>query len=646
MSLHDGDFKYLRINQALADINGFTVEEHLGKTISEIVPQLADTIKPILRQVIETNRPVCNIQIHGSTPAAPNFERYWSASYYPVDLLNGKKGVGSVVMDISDRLEAEESLKESETNLLEAQKLAHVGNWEIEVGDSFDLDTAQPVWSAELYQIYGLDPDRLIPNFAELLKFHPPEDRSAINSAFAKLLADGTHYSLDLRCDRSDGETRYLNSIGRAARDGTGRVTRLYGAVMDITERKQIEAELIRQNRALEEAIAIAQAADSANQAKSNFLANMSHEIRTPMNAIVGVAQLLDLTELSSEQAELAGILKSNGKKMLNLIDDILDLSKIEACELKLNLQKFALESLVQNLLDTFALQAQEKGIKLTWELSADLRGWLRGDDFRLQQVLSNLIGNALKFTSQGQIKIIIAPKAETKRESSDSIDIRFSVEDTGIGIAESQQEKLFQPFTQADDSTTRQYGGTGLGLTICRRLVELMGGTIGVESIVGQGSAFWFVVPLAVAADKEQVSQPEVTTTVLKTAPDSTQTLNILIVEDYADNRDLLLFMLDSLGYEADNVNNGQEAIDKLAQQDYDIVLMDCQMPELDGYRATQIIREREAEQRHTIIVGLTANAMKGDRQKCLDAGMDDYLSKPLNLGELANIIQKWSAG
>ena len=465
LSLHDSDFKYLRINQALADINGYGVEDQIGKTISEIVPQLADTLEPILRQVSETNRPVCNRQIYGSTPAAPSLKRYWNMSFYPVDLLNGNRGVGSVVIDVTDRIEAEKSLKESEANLLEAQGLAHVGNWELEVGDNFDLDTAEPIWSAEMFRIYGLDLQQRVPTFAELLEFHPPEDRRAIRSAFAKLQADCSSYSLDLRCDRADGEVRYLNSIGRASCDETGKITRLYGAVLDITERKQIEAELIRQNRALEEAIAVAQAADSANQAKSNFLANMSHEIRTPMNAIIGVSQLLDLTELNNEQTELLDILQSNGKKLLTLIDDILDLSKIEARELKISQQKFALKSLVQNLLDTFITQARTKGIKFTADLSTDIPQLLRGDDFRLQQVLSNLVSNALKFTHQGQVKITIVPVTDPQIKSSDSIEIRFVVEDTGIGIPQSQREQLFQPFIQADNSTTPQVRRNGSGI-------------------------------------------------------------------------------------------------------------------------------------------------------------------------------------
>ena len=644
LSLHDGDFRYLRINQALADINGFTIEEHLGKTIAEIVPQLSATIEPLLHRVIETNRPICNVEIHGSTPAAPNFKRYWSVSYYPVDLLNGNKGVGSVVIDITDRIEAEKSLLESEAKLLEAQRLANLGNWEIEIGKFFDLETARASWSAEMFHIYGLDPNSSVPTFAELLEFHPPEDQAKIRSAFNQLFCDCTDYSLDLRCDRPDGQTRYLNTIGRALCDDRGEVMKLYGTVMDITSRKQIEAELIRQNRALEEAIAVAQAADSANQAKSNFLANMSHEIRTPMNAILSVAQLLDLSELNDDQRNLLNTLKFNGNKLLTLINDILDLSKIEAQELKLNPQEFALEILIQNLLYTFAPQAQAKGIELTSDLSDNLPQFSIGDDFRLQQVLNNLISNALKFTNQGQIEISVTNETESASVGS-PVNIRFEVADTGIGISETQQEQLFKPFTQGDNSTTRQYGGTGLGLTISRRLIELMGGTIGVESIVGRGSTFWFTLPLKLTPKIEDNKLEDINPTSEAVSGNLPQSLQILIVEDYADNRDLLLLMLDSLGYQADTVNNGREALNRLAQHQYDIILMDCQMPELDGYQATQAIRDSEDESRHIIIIGLTAHAMKGDRQKCLDVGMDDYLSKPIDLERLANTIQKWSA-
>ncbi len=419
---------------------------------------------------------------------------------------------------------------------------------------------------------------------------------------------------------------------------------------MDITDRKKIEAELIRQNRALEEAIAVAQAADSANQAKSDFLANMSHEIRTPMNAILSVAQLLDLSELTPDQHKLLKTLKSNSNKLLTLINDILDLSKIEARELKLDPQEFALVAIAQNLLDSFTPQAQEKGLELTINVAPDLPLWFIGDDFRLQQVLSNLISNALKFTKQGKIEVNIALR--------DTIDLAiatvyFSVKDTGIGINTNLQENLFQPFTQADNSTTRQYGGTGLGLTICRRIIELMGGEIGVESKLGQGSTFWFVLPLELAditnkprkTEETIANEPspiEEATSPSIAACNPSQTIDILVVEDYPDNRELILFMLDTLGYQADSVNNGREALDRLAQQEYKIILMDCQMPKLDGYQATKAIRQWEGE-RHTIIIGLTAHAMEGDRQKCLNAGMDEYISKPIDLQKLTSVLQKW---
>ena len=645
LSLHDRNLKCLRINQALAQINGFSIEEHIGKTMSEIVPQLAPTIEPILRRVIETNRPVCNIQINGCTPADPDSQRYWNASYYPVDLLNGERGVGSVIVDITERIEAEASLRKSEADLLEAQRLANLGNWEIEINDSenFELETARVTWSAELFAIYGLDPQQPLPTFGELVQLHLPQDRRAIRAAFKKLNSNNIPFNLDLRCDRPNGEVRHLNSIGQAICDDRGKVIKLYGAVMDITERKQIEAELIRQNRALEEAVAVAQAADSANQAKSDFLANMSHEIRTPMNAILAVTQLLDFSELNDEQRDLLATLKSNGTKLLTLIDDVLDLSKIEARELKLNFQRFALKILVQNLFDSFSVQAQKKGLEFTIECSKNLPQWLSGDDFRLQQILGNLLGNALKFTEQGSIKLTIVPEADMSHQSSSSVVIRFSVRDTGIGIAPQQQESLFQPFTQADTSTTRQYGGTGLGLTISRRIVELMGGEIGVESVLGEGSTFWFYVPLGIAEASEDPMVAPASTLTSDRVIDSLQDVRILIVEDYPDNRDLILFMLETLGYSPDSVTNGREAVNRLAEEEYDIVLMDCQMPELDGYQATKLIRQQE--DRYTIIIGLTAHAMDGDRQKCLDVGMDDYLTKPIDMNALSAVIQQWCA-
>ena len=648
LSLHSRDLKYIRINQALAEINGFTIEEHLGKSIEEIVPNLAPKIEPILHQVIETNKPVCNIQIHGHTPAAPNFQRYWNVSFYPVDLLNGDRSVGSIFNDITERIEAEKSLKENEATLLESQKLANLGNWKLEIDENFELDAARAIWSAELYSIYGLDPRQPVPTFAELLQFYPAQDRTAIRSAFDELLAKATPYNLDLCCLRSDGEIRYLNSIGRAVRDETGKKTKLYGAVMDITPRKQIEAELIQQNRALEEAIAVAQAADSANQAKSDFLANMSHEIRTPMNAILSVAQLLDLSELTPDQRKLLKTLKSNSSKLLTLINDILDLSKIEARELKLNHQEFSLESIAHNLLDSFTPQAREKGLELTIDVAPDLPLWFIGDDFRLQQVLSNLISNALKFTRQGKVDVDISLKENTTIDNAIAT-VYFSVTDTGIGIDTSMQPKLFQPFTQADNSTTRQYGGTGLGLTICRRIIELMGGEIGVESQLNRGSTFWFVLPLQLADVTDEPSSTEATVNALSTeaiAPDTAVAnpsgIDILVVEDYADNRDLILFMLNTLGYQADSVNNGQQALDRLTRQEYKIILMDCQMPEMDGYQATKKIRQREGEEHHTIIIGLTAHAMEGDRQKCLNAGMDEYITKPVDIHQLTSVLQK----
>lgn len=368
----------------------------------------------------------------------------------------------------------------------------------------------------------------------------------------------------------------------------------------------------------------------------------MSHEIRTPMNAILGVSQILQRSQLNSDQLKLLARIRVNGEKLLAIINDVLDLSKIEARELHLNSSKFNLERLREIFINLFQMQAEQKGLTFTFEIAPDVPRNLIGDDFRLQQILTNLISNAVKFTETGLVAIrIYCVDQELQNTPESTVKLHFEIEDTGIGIASEMQEKLFQPFTQADTSTTRKFGGTGLGLTISRRIVELMGGEIGFRSNVDRGSTFWFTVSFPLADSNRQQTNLETMSTITD-SPSSTKTLRILVVEDYPDNRDIILFMLESLGYQVDAVEDGQQALDILSQNEYDIIFMDCQMPVMDGYEATRQLRQREGEQRHTIIIGLTAHAMSGDREKCLAAGMDEYLTKPVLIEDLERIISQ----
>ncbi|MEQ8962853.1 MAG: ATP-binding protein, partial [Coleofasciculus sp. C2-GNP5-27] len=562
LCLFDDNLRFLRINQTLAEINGYSIEEHLGKTVGEIVPNLADQIEPCLRQVIDTNEAVNEVEIRGTTPVSPHQERCWMASYYPVNFRTDGRGVGGVIVEVTGRMKTEEALRQNQAKLLEAQRLAQVGNWEIDIKEDGDPRTLQPEWSAELFHIYGFDPQGELPSFAEWLQCYPDQDQQVLQRAIDRLIKEGTPYNVDVRFMRPDGELRYLNMIGRAIRNEQGQTIKLYGAVVDVTHRKTIEAELVQQNQALEDAIAIAQAADSANRAKSEFLANMSHEIRTPMNTVLGASQLLLRTELTSYQENLLQRLKSNGERLLMLINDILDLSRLEAQKLRLDVRDFKLDHVAQAVEDTFATAATEKGLALRVTIQPDVPRQLRGDDLRLQQVLNNLVGNAIKFTATGEVRLTISSDSNTASDHPEAsrLQLWFRVHDTGIGIQPEDQEKLFQPFTQGDGSTTRQYGGTGLGLTICRRIVQLMGGTIGVESQLGEGSTFWFTVSFAVSDSDSSPKASDLNVSAPASPPEakSTTNLNLLIVEDNVDNRELLVFMLEDLGYGAKSVNHG----------------------------------------------------------------------------------------
>ncbi len=607
--------------------------EFLGRTIQETLPPaLAEQTMRAIAQTLDTGR------MHSFEYELPLDTR--PAFFEARLVVSGPDEVLAIVRNVTVRRQAEAALREARATLERrvAERTAELAASEeryrvtfeqVAVGMAhLDLDGHFLRLNDRFCQIVGYGREALLGrSFREITH---PDDLEADLAAVRRLLAgESAILRRDTRYLRPDGAVVWATLTGALVRDDAGRPCYVIAQIEDISERMRAQDALRRANAELAR----------ASRAKSEFLATMSHEIRTPMNGVIGLTSLLLGTPLTAQQREYVGGIQASGEALLGLINDILDFSKIEAGQLHLEVRPFDPRRLMREVVGLFAAPARTKGLELSVQVDPAVPPVLEGDAGRLRQVLLNLLGNALKFTERGAVGVQVG----VVEESAEGALLRVAVRDTGIGIAPETQAALFEPFTQADASTTRRYGGTGLGLAIAKRLVEAMGGQIGVESTPGQGSTFWLTLRLARSGVAGDVIVAPASLGPAGVGPQGRRG-RILVAEDNAINRLVAAGLLQSLGYTVETAEDGRQAMEAVERDHYDLVLMDLHMPELDGFAATAAIRERErTEGRHTPIVALTADALAGDAEKSLAAGMDDHLAKPVTRERLAAVLERW---
>ncbi|HOF09703.1 MAG TPA: PAS domain S-box protein [Opitutaceae bacterium] len=751
VALLDRELRYLATSQRWLIDYGLSGDDLLGCSIFEGFPDMPAHWRAVFLRCLGG---AIEVREEDRIVRADGREEWLRWECRPWFQLDGDIGGVTIYAEvITEKYRAAQRLRASEALLNEAQHLARLGSWEL------DVRTGQLTWSRACYQIYEVPQETPI-TMATSLSYYVPEDRARMEAVFDRALHRVEGWDLEVQIQTASGRGLWLRSIGQVDHS-YGIPLRVYGTVQDISERKQWESEILE---AKDEALAAA-------KAKSEFLANMSHEIRTPLNAVIGMSSLLLDTRLDREQCDFVNTIRTASESLLHIINEILDFSKIESGKLDLERQPFCLADCLESAIDLVASRASEKQLDLNYWIDPAVPDVIQGDVTRLQQILVNLLSNAVKFTPSGEIDVTVRRlAARPEGQAAGQPHIEITVRDTGIGILQERMNRLFQSFSQVDSSTTRHYGGTGLGLAICRRLVELMGGCIRVDSQAGQGSSFIFDIP-CVADDSAAGPQPApmspplagcrallvapvshgreivqrylgqwgaeivlgegevpgdwpaldvaivdaalldsspwverlrhaglplIVLAPLGVKPDADSALvcsatlmkplrvrhllstlerlfkksagrarpaaaapavpaamgsvprppvrRLLLVEDNLTNQRVALAILKRIGWSADIANNGCEAISALESIPYDMMLMDVQMPEMDGLIATQEIRRRFPASRQPVIIALTANALCGDREKCVEAGMDDYLGKPIRAVDLRSKLEYWS--
>jgi two-component system sensor histidine kinase/response regulator len=526
--------------------------------------------------------------------------------------ITGYLGIGH---DITKRKESESKLLLLTERLSLATSVAAVGVWE------WDVVNSAMTWDNTMVEIYGFPLAKESP-YEQWRGAVYPEDLPLAEGALKKTMEEKGRETVDFRIIRPDGTLRHLSAAEGVVLDDEGNVSRIIGVNIDVTNRKMAEAEL---QRAKEDA-------EAANRAKSEFLANMSHEIRTPMNGIMGMTELVLDTELDSEQREYLNLAKISADSLLSLINDILDYSKIEAGKLEIDAIDFNLGDCLGDTMKTLSLRAHQKGLELAFEIEPNVPDALIGDPGRLRQIILNLVGNAIKFTEQGEVVLSVQLLTQVQ----DDLQLRFTVKDTGIGISPDKQAAIFEAFKQADGSMTRKYGGTGLGLTISSRLVDLMGGRIWVESELDEGSRFHFTANFKV--------QKSAVRTIVPRDPTTLRDMRVLVVDDNATNRQILVKMLESWRMSPTVADSGAKAMVTLTEakgigRSFPLILLDAQMPEMDGFALAEYIKRHPSFRAATIMM-LSSAGQRGDAMRCRELGVVAYLTKPVRQSELMDAI------